>query len=265
MKPPPFKGIIDRRILINYKVENNVLRRLLPSPFSPRLINGYGIAGVCLIRRKQLKINSFPSWMSVNTETALYRIAVTWEQYGKQHTGSYVLRKETDSLMQIFANSRWSDDSQNWARFHVKEEKRSQQDVYEINCFSKDGTSLAITANTALRFPQESVLKTLDTASCFFEDESHYISPKYQTSVFNCLSETTLNWKMSPLSVGALQSDFFENKQLFPKGSIYFDHALLMKNVRHFRNQLPDILAPRPIPTNHWENMIIEPYVTLKK
>ena len=46
MKIPVVRGIIDRRILVNYRVDPNVLARLLPKPFQPKLANGSGMAGV---------------------------------------------------------------------------------------------------------------------------------------------------------------------------------------------------------------------------
>ena len=46
MKIPTIKGIIDRRILINFQVEKEVLEQYLPEPFMPKLVNGKGI---CLL------------------------------------------------------------------------------------------------------------------------------------------------------------------------------------------------------------------------
>jgi hypothetical protein len=43
MKLPKIHGLIDRRILVNYRVKPAVLSKLLP--FRPKLINGVGIAG----------------------------------------------------------------------------------------------------------------------------------------------------------------------------------------------------------------------------
>ena len=60
MRLPVIRGVIDRRILVNYRVDPDALRRILPSPFRPKLIRGYGIAGVCLIRLRQMR----PRWFS---------------------------------------------------------------------------------------------------------------------------------------------------------------------------------------------------------
>ena len=56
MRVPVIQGIIDRRILVNYRVDagrpskGSYLLR-----FEPKLVNGYGIAGICLIRLKDMR------------------------------------------------------------------------------------------------------------------------------------------------------------------------------------------------------------------
>jgi len=59
MRLPAIQGIIDRRILVNYRVDPSVAAGLLPAPFRPKLVNGYAMAGICLIRLKQVR----PAWM----------------------------------------------------------------------------------------------------------------------------------------------------------------------------------------------------------
>ena len=41
------------------------------------------------------------------------------------------------------------------------------------------------------------------------------------------------NWKVSLLEVENVKSSFFENESNFPKGSVKFDNALLMKDIEH--------------------------------
>ena len=52
---PAIAGLIERRILLNYRVDADVLARLLPSPFEPQLVDGCGVAGVCLIRLRGVR------------------------------------------------------------------------------------------------------------------------------------------------------------------------------------------------------------------
>jgi hypothetical protein len=40
MRLPAIRGTIDRRLLVNYRVDPSVAARLVPRPFRPLLVNG---------------------------------------------------------------------------------------------------------------------------------------------------------------------------------------------------------------------------------
>ena len=44
MRIPTFRGIIERRILVNYRVDPQTLAAILPPPFEPKLAHGFAIA-----------------------------------------------------------------------------------------------------------------------------------------------------------------------------------------------------------------------------
>src|SRR5208283_1099407 len=67
MRIPVVCGVIDRRILVNYHVDPNVLAPLLPAPFRPKVIYGVGMIGICLIRLKKVRPASFPSWIGISS------------------------------------------------------------------------------------------------------------------------------------------------------------------------------------------------------
>lgn len=54
MRIPIIQGAIDRRILVNYRVDPDTLAKALPSPFRPKLVHGVSMAGICLIRLKNI-------------------------------------------------------------------------------------------------------------------------------------------------------------------------------------------------------------------
>jgi hypothetical protein len=43
----------------------------------------------------------------------------------------------------------------------------------------------------------------------------------------------TMTWSMHPLVVERVESSFFEDPRLFPKGSADFDSAFLMRGIAH--------------------------------
>ena len=69
MRLPIMRGVIDRRILVNYRVDPDVLAPLLPSPFRPKLVRGAALVGICLIRLKQLRPAFLPSSLRIDTES----------------------------------------------------------------------------------------------------------------------------------------------------------------------------------------------------
>lgn len=83
MKLPVVKGVIDRRILVNYRVEPGVLNGLLPAPFRPKLVHGAGMAGICLIRLRQVRPAFLPAWLGISSENAAHRAAVEWTEDGR--------------------------------------------------------------------------------------------------------------------------------------------------------------------------------------
>src|SRR5262245_8576944 len=99
MELPVIRGLIERRILANYRVDPVVLAAQLPAPFRPKVVNGWGIAGICLIRLAQVRPAGFPRWCGVSSENAAHRVAVEWDDNGAVREGVYIRRRDTDSRL----------------------------------------------------------------------------------------------------------------------------------------------------------------------
>src|SRR4051812_28065039 len=97
MQIPVIRGTIERRILVNYRVDPDVLRTLLPAPFRPKLVRGFGIAGICLIRLKHVRPKFWPAAIGVQSENAAHRIAVEWDDNGVLREGVFIPRRDTNS------------------------------------------------------------------------------------------------------------------------------------------------------------------------
>ena len=76
MRIPTIRGVIDRRVLVNFRVDPDVLARVCPAPFRPQIVNGFGVAGICLIRLKSIRPKLFPACLGISSENAAHRIAV---------------------------------------------------------------------------------------------------------------------------------------------------------------------------------------------
>ncbi|WP_281847852.1 DUF2071 domain-containing protein [Olleya namhaensis] len=227
MKIPKIKGIIDRRILINYQIDKEVLENYLPKPFKPKLVNGKGIAGICLIRLKDIRPKGLPKQIGISSENGAHRIAVVWTENGKQKEGVYIPRRDTSSKLNALAGGTIFPGIHHLANFIVNETDGN----YEIAFKSDDGTALSIIAKETNTWNTESVFENLDCASKFFENVAVGYSPDKNN--FDGLELKTYNWKVSLLEVEHVRSSFFENESVFPKGSVKFDNALLMKDIEH--------------------------------
>ena len=230
MKLPKIRGIIDRRVLVNFRVDPAILARVCPIPFRPQLINGFGIAGVCLIRLKHVRPKGFPAFLALSSENAAHRIAVQWDSNGATHSGVYVPRRDTSSLLNVLAGGRIFPGVQNRARFEVLE----TESEFHIAVNSDDGVAnVAVDSKLSDGLPKDSIFTSIAQCSQFFEGGSLGYSPASSPDQFDGLELQTSNWKVQPLDVSRVQSSFFNDSKIFPEGSVAFDNALLMRGIDH--------------------------------
>jgi hypothetical protein len=227
MRIPKIKGVIDRRILINYQIDKDVLSKYLPKPFSPKLVHGKGIAGICLIRLKEVRPKGLPRIIGVSSENGAHRIAVEWMEKGVLKEGVYIPRRDTSSRLNAIAGGRIFPGVHHLAKFKVEE----GNGCYSIQLMSDDNTFLSIKASETDNWNNQSVFENLECVSKFFEDGSVGYSPN--SNSFEGLELRAFNWKVSLLKVENVKSSFFEDESIFPKGSVKFDNALLMKDINH--------------------------------
>lgn len=237
MKIPKIKGIIDRRILINYQVDKEVLERYLPEPFKPKLVNGKGIAGICLIRLKEIRPKGLPKQLGISSENGAHRIAVEWTENGKLKEGVFIPRRDTSSKLNSIAGGTLFPGVHHLAKFTVNE----SEGHYEVGFISDDKTTLSIKAKETNHWNNESIFENLECVSDFFENGSIGYSPDKDN--FDGLQLKAYTWEVSPLEVEEVESSFFEDRNIFPKGSVKLDHALLMKNIEHEWIGLNKLLA----------------------
>lgn len=238
MRIPVIQGVIDRRILVNYRVEPEVLRSILPAPFRPKLMQGQGVAGICLIRLKQVRPKFLPLPVGIGSENAAHRIAVEWDHNGQHFEGVYVPRRDTSSRLNSLAGGRLFPGVQHHALFRVNE----QGDKFEVKLDSDDGhVHVSVAARTTDRLPDTSEFESLDDASAFFRTGSIGYSATADVCRHDGMELRCQNWQVTPLEVSAIESSYFSDRRLFPPGSTIFDCALLMRDIRHEWHGCEDI------------------------
>ncbi|UUO05907.1 DUF2071 domain-containing protein [Blastopirellula sp. J2-11] len=230
MKIPTMQGVIDRRILVNFRVDADVLSRQLPSPFRPQLVGETGIAGICLIRLKQIRPLGMPSFSGLSSENGAHRIAVEWDEAGQAKQGVFIPRRDTSSRLNAWVGGRLFPGEHHHARFEVEE----QGSDYRVAMTSDDGAAHVVVAGRlADALPPNSIFGSLQAASAFFQAGSLGYSPTSTSGEYDGLELRTFAWNVAPLSLERIESSFFDDAAIFPRGSIALDHALLMRNISH--------------------------------
>ncbi len=148
MKIPTIKGIIDRRVLINYTVDPEIIAKLIPKPFRPHVYKGKAIVGICLIRLKHIRPKGLPAFVGLSSENGAHRIAVEWDENGEVKNGVYIPRRDTSSLINNIVGGRIFPGEHCLAKFNVEESNGN----YAISFKSSDNTSIAIEAKKTNSF-----------------------------------------------------------------------------------------------------------------
>lgn len=230
MGVPVMSGLIDRRVLVNYRVDPDALARVLPAPFRPQLVAGLGVAGICLIRLKRVRPKFLPAVVGVSSENAAHRIAVEWDEAGETRRGVFIPRRDTSSRLNTLVGGRLFPGVHHHARFRVAEDAEHVL----VTLDSDDGvTHVAVDGTVADEWPASSVFRSVAEASAFFECGSLGYSAGRTDGVFDGLELRTFGWDVTPLSVERVESSYFEDRRLFPPGAATFDSALLMRNLAH--------------------------------
>lgn len=230
MEIPVIRGVIDRRILVNFRVDPDVLGKILPRPFRPKLVHGAGVAGVCLIRLKHIRPRWLPAFIGISSENAAHRIAVEWDERGHSHEGVFIPRRDTSSRLNVLAGGRLFPGVHHHARFQVEE----RGDYYRVALDSDDNRAhVLVEGRVASELPAGSAFRSLPEISAFFERGSLGYSVTRSADEFDGLELRSFGWRVKPLRVDRVESSFFEDRTFFPAGVVQFDSALLMRHIEH--------------------------------
>lgn len=228
MKGPEMASVIERRLLVNYRLDPDAAARLLPGHMRPDLANGYAVGGICLIRLARLRPKALPAKLGVTTENAAHRIAVVWDGPGGPERGVYIPRRDTSSRFTTVVGGRVFPGEHHHARFDVQE----SADRLQVSFRSADATAHA---GVEVRVDDElggsKLFEDLPTASRFFQDAPVGCSARTSGPALDIVKLTTASWAVSPTRMLSVESSFFSDVERFPAGAAEPDCALLMRNI----------------------------------
>ena len=226
-------------MLVNFRVEPEVMRRLLPNRFRPKLHKDYAVAGICLIRLEHIRPKLLPPIAGLSSENAAHRVAVLWEDENRRlQEGVFIPRRDTDSLMNHWAGGRIFPGEHHRASF------TTHQSESEISLEMKsedERVAVRIAGSITDKLPGSSIFSSLAEASSFFEKGSLGYSVTSSSNRLDGLKLETKQWRVEALDVCDVSSSYFGNESLFPRGSVAFDHALIMRNIEHEWHSAPDL------------------------
>ena len=243
MRPPELAGVIRRRILVNFRADPAVVRRLLPAPFRPKEHAGYSLVGICLIRLESIRPTGWPAWCGLSSENAAHRIAVEWDEAGRRREGVFIPRRHTGSRLNQLAGGKVFPGQQRGARFRVEESGAH----IRLRMESGDGrTQVEFAGTEAEGLPVGSCFASLAESSAFFAAGAIGYSANHDGARADGLELVTDRWAVRPLRAETARSSFFDDLAIFPAGSITFDHALLMRDIPHRWKALPGLPLGAP-------------------
>ena len=239
MRLQEIHGVIRRRMLVNFRVEPEIIRRQLPPKFRPKLHDGFAVAGICLIRLEQMRPKYFPAIIGTNSENAAHRIAVLWDDaQGCTREGVFVVRRDTNTVINTIAGGRLFPGEYHQANFQVTDSAAG----IDFEMKSKDGeVAVRLRAKTGKELPANSKFTTLKMASDFFEPGSLGYSATRDSQRMDGMTLKTETWQVEPLKVEHVYSSYFSDEKKFPGNSICFDCALLMRDIKHEWHSAPDL------------------------
>ncbi len=244
MRFPAMRGRIDRRILLNYRVDPERLAAILPAPFRPKLQRGMGVAGICLIRIVELRPRGLPALFGLRSENAAHRAAVEWDGPDGLGEGVYVFRRDSDSRLNACVGGRLFSGHQELASFTVAEESER----VSVALVSRDNkVRMSLRGRLASALPPTSIFGDLGEASSFFEAGAIGYSPlgagRFEGTELRCRS-----WKVSALEVEEARSSLFDDPIRFPSGAVSLDHALHMSDIDHEWIDRGELCCDRALP-----------------
>lgn len=222
MRFPKLNANIERRLLVNYSVDPVVLKPFLPVGYTPQLINGRAVAGICLIRMGAVR----PSWLKPELgwrgENVAHRIAVERQgEDGSEH-GVFIPIRHSASILPVLAGGRLFPGVHKHADFTVHEEE-------ELIAVKAESPEYFVDVKVRVTEEWDSRLfPDLETASQFFKKDKEGWSPQRHGSAMDTMVLETDAWHVESGSMEKLKSSFFD---ALPVGSYDFDNVLVMRKV----------------------------------
>lgn len=238
MMQPRLASTIERRLLVNYRLDPELAARLIPAPLRPTVVRGHAVAGICLLRLADVR----PSWrpmkslkLGLRSENAAHRFAVDWDGPSGVETGVYIPRRDSASRLNTWAGGRLFPGEHHRADFQVHE----TGDELDIAYTTRDRTT-RVHANVELvdSLSDSELFGTLSEASDFFRGGAKGYSATRDRHLDGMALHTD-DWHLRACRILTVESTYFDDTDRFPAGSALLDCAVVIQNLAARWQPLP--------------------------
>lgn len=238
MKQPRLSSVVERRLLVNYRLAPDAAARLLPEPLRPQLVRGHAVAGICLLRLGSVRPVWAPRMVGLRSENAAHRIAVEWDGPDGVQTGVYIPRRDTGSRLNVWAGGRIFPGEHGLADFEVDETPERIQVAFATR---DGGTRVDVIVEPAEELGGSELFGDLAEASRFFQAGAKGLSATRSGRHLDGMTLNTDAWHVEAGRVRSAASSFFDDLERFPPGAATLDCALVMCNVPAEWSPLPPV------------------------
>jgi len=235
---PVMKGLIARRILLNYRVDPTAIASVLPSPFKPVTHKGFAVVGVCLIRLEQLRPKQFPAFLGLTCENMAHRIAVQYPTTDGLQKGVFIWRRDTQQRLISTMGGRIFPGAHQLAQFIVQDDGNAIRMDIQTGQHKAD-VHLDVAPVSNLNTP---LFENLSEASHFFRQGDCGFSPTRSQMGFDGLRLSTTRWVMQPLEIHHAQAMFYTELSQRLGVPIELDCALLMRDIPHDWRSIKEVI-----------------------
>jgi hypothetical protein len=233
---PAIRGVIERRILVNYRVDVGTLDAVLPDTFEGREVgeSGKGIGSICLMRVGDARMRFAPEAFGVSVEAATHRISAVREKNGGTENCVYVPQRVVSSRLSASLGEVFLPAELGCGDFRVEE--RNGVCRIRVDC-GDEFAGVEVEEKDGGGIEEGSVFGSIGSAAGFFCEAGMRYSPsgdRYE-GVELCPRE----WGMEPVEVNGSRSSFFERLD-----GAELDSAFRMEGIEH------EWRPRRPIPSN---------------
>lgn len=218
---------IERRLLVNWPADPEVVAPLLPAPFRPHLVDGSAVVGVCFVRLGHLRPRGLPVGLGLRSESAAHRVALERDTADCVESSVYVLRRVTNLRLAVVAGGRLFPGVHSYGTFDVRE-TTDQLDIAFTTSDGRHDASVSAQLTDAL---ESQLYASMGDISTFFGRASVGWSPSRTTEALEGVELASEGWSVMPAVLQDAHSAYFEDPERFPPGSTELDSAVLMRDL----------------------------------